>query len=293
MSRRQYDHQIRNAVVESGDITLFAHLNIPDSTLRSWLRRGAWSVVTTRDERRDATALRVKVAKLERRVATLGAVVRLLMILLRTTGVSLAKVRVSSAAGMSKILRGFERAAPIIGRQAALRVLGLRPARLREWKNAERVCELGDSPPCPRSVPTRLTLDERHAIREMVESDVYKHLSIRSLSLLAQRMGRVFAAYGTWCRLIRAHGWRRPRRCLYPAKPKIGVRAQRPGEWLHIHTTVIKLLDGTKAYLHAVVDNYTRRVLAWALKTKLTAETTRTIRREAADSFRIPAGPSV
>ncbi len=198
-----------------------------------------------RDESRDATALRVKVTKLERRVATLGVVVRLLMILVRTTGVNLAKVRVSSAAGKSKILRGLGRAAPIIGRQAALRVLGLRPARLREWRNAERECELDDSPPCPRSVQTRLTLDERHAIREMVESDMYKHLSIRSLSLLAQRMGRVLAAYGTWCRLTRAHGWQRPRRRLYPAKPKIGVRAQRPGEWLHIDTTVIKLLDGT------------------------------------------------
>ena len=93
---------------------------------------GARPVVTTGDERRDAAALRVKVAKLERRVATLGAVVRLLMTLVRTTGVSLAKVRVSSAAGKSKILRGLERAAPIIGRQAALRVLGLRPARVRE-----------------------------------------------------------------------------------------------------------------------------------------------------------------
>ncbi len=92
MSRRQHDHQIRDAVVETGDITLFAHLNIPDPTLRSWLRRGARPVVTNGDERRDATALRVTVAKLERRVATLGALVRLRMILVRTTGVNFAKV---------------------------------------------------------------------------------------------------------------------------------------------------------------------------------------------------------
>jgi transposase InsO family protein len=31
----------------------------------------------------------------------------------------------------------------------------------------------------------------------------------------------------------------------------------------HIDTTVIRLLDGTRSYLHAVIDNFSRRILAW------------------------------
>jgi putative transposase len=31
----------------------------------------------------------------------------------------------------------------------------------------------------------------------------------------------------------------------------------------HIDTTVIRRLDGTRAYLHAVIDNFSRRILAW------------------------------
>jgi transposase InsO family protein len=31
----------------------------------------------------------------------------------------------------------------------------------------------------------------------------------------------------------------------------------------HIDTAVIRLLDGTRAYLHAVIDNFSRRILAW------------------------------
>jgi len=31
----------------------------------------------------------------------------------------------------------------------------------------------------------------------------------------------------------------------------------------HIDTTVIRLLDGSRAYLHAVIDNFSRRILAW------------------------------
>jgi putative transposase len=31
----------------------------------------------------------------------------------------------------------------------------------------------------------------------------------------------------------------------------------------HIDTTGIRLLDGTRAHLHAVIDNFSRRILAW------------------------------
>ena len=47
------------------------------------------------------------------------------------------------------------------------------------------------------------------------------------------------------------------------AKPKVGRRTTRPDEMWHIDTTVIRLLDGTRAYLHAVIDNFSRRILAW------------------------------
>ena len=31
----------------------------------------------------------------------------------------------------------------------------------------------------------------------------------------------------------------------------------------HVDTTVIRLLDGSRVYLHAVIDNFSRRILAW------------------------------
>jgi transposase InsO family protein len=43
----------------------------------------------------------------------------------------------------------------------------------------------------------------------------------------------------------------------------VGLRTTRPDEIWHIDTTVIRLLDGARAYLHAVIDNFSRRVLAW------------------------------
>ncbi|MCP4781935.1 MAG: transposase family protein, partial [Fuerstiella sp.] len=76
-------------------------------------------------------------------------------------------------------------------------------------------------------------------------------------------LSRVFASPTTWYRLVRAHKWRRPRQRVHPAKPTIGIRATRANEIWHVDTTLIRLLDGSKAYLHAVIDNFSRRVLAW------------------------------
>jgi transposase InsO family protein len=41
------------------------------------------------------------------------------------------------------------------------------------------------------------------------------------------------------------------------------VRATHSDEVWHIDTTVVRLLDGSRAYVHAVIDNFSRRILAW------------------------------
>lgn len=61
---------------------------------------------------------------------------------------------------------------------------------------------------------------------------------------------------------------------MHPDKPKVGIRAARPNEVWHLDTTVIRLLDGTRAYLHAVIDNFSRRTLAWRVSSKLDVATT-------------------
>jgi transposase InsO family protein len=123
-------------------------------------------------------------------------------------------------------------------------------------------------------------------MQEMVESDGHKHMSLRGLALHAQRIGKIFASPSTWYRLVRIAGWRRPRNRIYPAKPKIGIRATAPGELLHLDVTIIRLLDGTRAYLHAIIDNYSRRILSWTLEDRLDSGGTCQILREAGIQLR-------
>ena len=85
----------------------------------------------------------------------------------------------------------------------------------------------------------------------------------------------------------------RPRKRVYPAKPKVGVRALAPGELLHLDVTIIKLLDGTRTYLHAVIDNYSRRILSWTLEARLGSGATCRVLSEAAKQIVGSAGGSL
>jgi hypothetical protein len=98
---------------------------------------------------------------------------------------------------------------------------------------------------------------------DMVTAVEYRHVPTGTPAVLAQRLGKVWASPSTWYHLVRTYGWRRPRLRVHPAKPKIGLRTTRANEMWHIDTTVIRLLDGSRAYLHAVIDNFSRRILAW------------------------------
>ena len=62
----------------------------------------------------------------------------------------------------------------------------------------------------------------------------------------------------------------------------MGVRASRPDELWHVDVTILKLLDGTRAYLHAVIDNFSRRILAWRVCDRLLPGGTVAILLEAA-----------
>jgi transposase InsO family protein len=96
----------------------------------------------------------------------------------------------------------------------------------------------------------------------LVPAPEYKHVPTGTLAVLPQRLGKVWASPSTWYHLVREFCWRRPRLRVHPTTPKIGVRTTRANELWHIDTTVIRLLDGTRAYVHAVIDNYSRRILA-------------------------------
>jgi len=227
-------------------------------------------VVTNESFTNNELQLYDEISKLKKKIAVLTTVIRLTIMLLRISKFRLdAHQRLPEGKAKEKILNCVEGARETLPLKSILRVIHLNISRYNAWKKAQLDCRLEDRSSCPHSSPTQMLPKEVAAIRDMVTSDKYKHIPISSLSLYAQRIGKVFASASTWSKLIREYGWRRPRQRLYPAKPKVGVRATKPNEYWHLDVTIIKLLDGTKVYIHAVIDNFSRMILGYHVAEKL------------------------
>jgi hypothetical protein len=222
----------------------------------------------------DASELRAQIVRLENRVRMLLAIERLMFCVFRISGVRLDGDRVPSGEGKTKLLSAIEHARTSLKLTVVLRLIGLSPSRHYAWTKRQTECLLDDRSSCPRSSPGQVTATEIRSMHDMATSPEHRHMSVRTLALHAQRLGRVFVSAGTWLRLIRERGWRRPRTRVHPASPKQGVRATKPNEYWHIDVTIIKLLDGTKVYLHAVIDNLSRRILAWKVALRLEPQNT-------------------
>jgi transposase InsO family protein len=262
-SQRRYDHRLRTLVQRTGDVTVATNLGVPRSTARGWLGETPTVVVCLDVTELTEPELRQEVLKLRRRVRKLTALLRLALALLQTSGFRLSVARLPDGRDKLRILRAVDRAREHVPLRALLRFLGVSPSRFHAWGRRQRACVLDDQSSCPRISRSRLTPSEIGAIKDLVTSPDYRHVPTGTLAVLAQRLGKVWASPSTWYRLVRQNGWRRPRLRVHPAKPQVGLRTTRANEMWHIDTTVIRLLDGTRAYLHAVIDNFSRRILAW------------------------------
>jgi transposase InsO family protein len=282
--QRAYDHRLREFVHRSGSDRQAVGIAIPRSTLHSWKSRAPKPVVGLNGSNKAIGEFESEVVRLNLQVRRLRCILRLLLVLLKLSGFRLESLRLPEGKSKQRLLREVDRACQIYPLRKVLGMIGLSPSRYHAWVRKSE-CGLTDMPSCPKSNPSQLTSNEVSTIREMITGNEYRHVPTTRLSILAQRMGKVHASATTWLRLMREHGWRRQRTRVHPPKPRVGVRATKPNEIWHVDTTLIRLVSGAKVYVHAVIDNYSRRILAWQANETYDTSTTAKLLIEAAKGF--------
>ena len=291
-TQRRYDHRLRELVSNAKNVDVAVRHGVPRSTARGWLAPLPTPVVTLNVANQDAVRLQQEVIALRRRTDRLVTLLRLMVLLFKVSGFSIERVRLPEGAAKERLLRAIDKARSHFSLRVVLRIAGLSHTRFHAWSR-ELPCSVADHASCPRTSPQQMTLDEINAIRDMVTSDEYRHVPTGTLARLAQRLGKVFASPNTWRRLVRLHRWRRPRQRVYPAKPTVGIRAMRANEIWHIDTTLIRLLDGSRVYLRAVIDNFSRRILAWNVSATFDPESTAKLLLDAVRNMNSPGVPTV
>ena len=191
--QRRYDHRLRELVQSTGEIDHAIRQGVPRSTARGWLASASSEVVTVDVFDTESCQLQREVLVLRRRLERLVALLRLMVVLVKVSGFSLAHVRLPDGGRRVALLRAIDRSRSVVPLRIALRLLRLSSARYHSWRREED-CELDDMDSCPRSSPGRLTGDEVATVKSMVTSDEYRHVPTGTLAILAQRLGKVFAS---------------------------------------------------------------------------------------------------
>jgi len=279
--RRTYDHRIKDLIKKHSNPYLFQELGIPVSTARQWLHRNPRRFVTCQNFDMSSEQLVFELESQKKRYQQLASKVFLLQAVNDIFDFKIDWKRLPNSLSKLKLLHSIEIAKESLSINECLRTINISSTRYHHWKRKERGCELEDYSSCPKSNSTGLTFDEIRKIGDLVTSPLHIYFSIKSLALYAMRQGVVFASSSTWGKLIQERGWIRPKKRLYPDKPKIGLRADKPNAMWHIDASVIRLVDGTKAYIQAVIDNCSRYIVAWKIASSISGLSTKALLTEA------------
>jgi hypothetical protein len=170
--RRQqvYDHRLVNLVHRTADITHATGCGVPASTARGWLGREPVEVITHPAFDHSDGELRVRLARLERRLERLTALLRIALAILSVLRPDFTRLRVPDGCDKRRLLRSIGRGRAIPHLARMLRAIGLSPSRLSAWRRAAAGCELDDAASCPAFSPHALTSDEIATIEDLVTS---------------------------------------------------------------------------------------------------------------------------
>ena len=216
-------------------------------------------------------------------VATFRAALRIKNVMIaalskgRSIVTALSKVKQS-------VLRVFGQAKRKVGKIQALRMLGLTSNRMTRWMT-ERVCPVSLPSLCLRTHPGQLASGEIEAIKKSVANEAVNGWPLVSIYWKSVRDGVLSFGLGTFYKYARLLGITRSKGRCRRKDHLVGVRAERPNEIWHADITVFTTLDHIKSYICLVVDNFSRRILAWAVSRYVSGKTHIEAVREAVFRF--------
>ena len=259
---RAYDHRLKLAIIESENPNLFPQLQIPRNTAMEWIRNGIKDVVTIPEASYDDEHLLVNYQNIENELEQVKAKFDLSWTTFRIFGYQIQYKRLDSVEHKRQLVDTISKFKQVLSLEIDLNVIGLSSARFHHWVKNLVSCNLNEVKVCARASLMRWTPAESNKINFLLSDPRFFHFSISSLAIYAKRQIIVHASSATWRRLAKLWRIRRERKRIYPAKPKIGIRAARPDKLWHIDQTIVKIKNGTRVYIQSIVDNMSRMVLA-------------------------------
>ena len=277
-----YSLETKLQVVKSQDPYFFSNEGVPRTTAIYWIQN---SEKFDDIEIQSNHFYESKIKILERKIEAEKTLKNLLIIVRKLHPYSFEKKKVKSKSTKRKIIDALNLASELIPLNTCLSTISLSPSSYYRWLTVFKKCEISGKE-CQKRRKHQLTLQEITAMKSFVVSKKYSHLPVSSLCLLAQREEKLFCSQDTWYKYINLNDWKRPKSKKYKKQHNDGLRASVPNQFWHIDVSKIIFMGPKKFYFQAIIDNYSRMILAWQLEEKISAENTIKLIKKAKNKYR-------
>ena len=144
---------------------------------------------------------------------------------------------------------------------------------------------------CFKKVPLQIPYAEISALRTYMANPRYSHWSIASVWGLCFRHGKTSMSRSTWYRYCNTLGISSSRKKAKLKHKRGSVQAETVNSIWHMDVTYLKTIDNVRFYLYTVMDNYSRKILAYDLTRKLSgAIRVESLKRAIANEFQVTIG---
>jgi len=170
--------------------------------------------------------------------------------------------RVRSPELKKTIVAFVGRISDLMPRDKVLRLIGLPYRRFISWQKGRKLCPSSPLDRCRKSHPNQLSLSELRSIAKYFRMPEFKSWPAVSIAWKLVNDRIVCASVSTITEYAKRLGLalRQRRR---KSRKSGSVNASRPNEVWHLDATVLTTESHEKIYLQFVLDNYSRKILAW------------------------------
>lgn len=156
----------------------------------------------------------------------------------------------------------------------ACKFLQITPHQFNIWKhNRLYKCALSVIGYCSKRFPHQISQREINKLKSLMSRKRFSAWSIASVWGYAIKKGHISMSRTSWYRYCLKLNISKKRKPHKKPRKKGSVKASRPNEIWHADVTEFTTSDNLKFYIHTVLDNFSRKVIAYTISRDKTAKT--------------------
>ncbi|CAF4381377.1 unnamed protein product [Rotaria socialis] len=159
-------------------------------------------------------------------------------------------------------------------RDLVCKFLQITPHQFKIWNNNRLYkCALTAIGYCRKRFPNQISQKEINTLKSLMNRKRFNTWSIASVWGYAVKNSHISMSKASWYRYCLGLGISKKRKADKKERKRGSVEATRPNQIWHIDVTEFKTINNVKFYIHTVLDNFSRKILAYTISRDKTAKT--------------------